>query len=107
MDYSVKFIGHVNPKRRPDGWPETIENQSVYRSESVLGVMEYLGAVGTKIKREEGLWSTTELPGHEKTDTVFGTGVFVPIHMFTHISFAVRSLVGEVPDVNDIGVFTQ
>jgi hypothetical protein len=107
VDYSIRFIGHVIEEYKPEGWPDTIENSSILRVDNMQQVMEYLGAIGTKIKKEEGLWSTTDLPGQQKSDAHFGRGVFVPMHMFTHVSFSARSLAGETPDENDRGVFVQ
>jgi hypothetical protein len=108
VDYSIRFIGHVREKERPPDWPATIENWSVLRIEGDMkDVMEYLGIMGTKIKREEGLWATTDLPGQQKSDIVFGRGVFVPMHMFSHVSFSARAMSGEMPDENDTTVFTQ
>jgi hypothetical protein len=107
VDYSVKFIGHVKTQR-PKGWPATIENTSVYRAvgtDDKKELYEYLSAMGEKIKMEQGIYASLDLPGQEQSMDDFGNGKFVPMHMFTHVSFSVRRLSGMVPDIENEGVF--
>jgi hypothetical protein len=42
-----------------------------------------------------------------ESDPEFGNGKFVPMHMFSHLSFSVRRLTGEVQNPGDPGVVLQ
>jgi hypothetical protein len=93
--------------RKPKGWPDTIEFAVVYRTDDAEDLRKFLQAKGNEIRLHQGVFATVDLPGQEKSDEEFGRGKFVPMHMFTHVSFSVRKLAGEMPDENDKGAFIQ
>lgn len=108
MDYSIRFIGHVIETRKPTkDWPDMIEYQVVFRADEEKAVRDFLTLKGNEIKLYQGIFTQIDLPGQEKSDMEFGNGKFVPMHMFTHVSFSVRRLAGEMPDENDKGAFVQ
>jgi hypothetical protein len=97
MQYSVRFIGHVKEPRLI-GWPETVEFSAIYQASSMEEFEEWMNAMGTRLKIEQGITATNcNLPGQEKSDVEFGNGKFVPNHMLTHISYSVRKLAGDMP----------
>jgi hypothetical protein len=107
QQYSIRFIGHVIETRKPLAWPDTIECGVIFETDDIEDVRAYLEKTADKIKREQGIYTQINLPGQEKSMDEFGNGKFVPLHMFTHVSFSVRRLSGVMPNENDKGVFRQ
>ena len=107
MDYSVRFIGHVDEAKRPQDFPKTVELSFVYRPQDVDDLKTFLNNMAAVIRRDGGFQSTMDLPGQIESDAEFGNGKFVPMHMFTHISFSVRRLTSEVKTPGDRGVVVQ
>jgi len=96
VDYLVRFFGHVMETRRPRGWPAVVEHHAVCRADNAEEASKYIANLARQIKIEQGMFSNFDLPGDTASDTEFGNGKFVPMHMLTHISFSVRRMDGEV-----------
>jgi len=107
VDYSVRFIGHVDEDKRPNCFPETVELAVVYHTHNIEELKQFLNQVSEGIRRDGGLQCNVDLPGQLESDPEFGNGKFVPMHMFTHLSFSVRRLTGEVQNPGDPGVVLQ
>lgn len=108
-DYLLKFIGHIDRFKRPDGFPEKIYDLLFIRIDEKEGKNGLVNAVNTeslKYIRLQGMTVRTVAPEQIEDLTKLDTDrMFVPLHMITHITAEVSGpIMGNAPAVDSTGL---
>ncbi len=111
-DYFVSFNGRLVESSRPDGWPQFVQDKFVFRAENATQLVEALNTKAQNIKNQGGMTVVLDddlevnIPDLV-SDSEFGRGVYVPMHMIAYIAYTVKKMITAMPDLGDKGVILQ
>lgn len=105
IDYLVRFFGHIIEIKRPDGFPQVVWFDKVYRvpNRQVLET-EINKEAAVIIMRQRGMIVTKDQnPGHVQVgdDVSFENRIFVPMEMLAYIGCEIKDITGETPNFED------
>jgi hypothetical protein len=108
-DYLIKFIGHINERKRPENFPREIYDLLFVRIDEKVGKDGLVNAVNTesmKYIRLQGMTVRMVDPEQMEDLTKIDTErMYVPMHMITHITAEVSGpIVGNAPIVDSTGL---
>ena len=101
MDYMVRFVGHVDERKRPEGFPREIYSDIFCR---VKNEQELKVAINeqSKVYIVQQCMVVPKEPGRMESlaKPEFDTRMLVPLHLITHITTITTKIVGEIPEIN-------
>jgi hypothetical protein len=104
-DYLVRFLGHVIEIKRPDGFPQVVWFDKIFRVPNRVTLEGEINKEATTIiMRQRGMVVTkNQNPGHVQTgdDVSFENRIFVPMEMLAYVECEVTDITGETPNFED------
>ena len=104
MDYLVRFIGHINEKSRPDGFPKEVYSDLYVRAGSDAGLRKAINEQSMVFIRDNCM-IVPKNP--EKIEDAFrpslDSRMIIPWHMITHLTTVTKPIVGGLPELNRDG----
>jgi hypothetical protein len=98
-NYFVRFIAHIDERKRPEGFPREIYVDETYENvEGAQQVRQMANQRFLQLAMSNGLVSLKKQETMEQELVTFDKRVYVPWHMITHMHMKVTQLV-EVSDV--------
>lgn len=97
-DYYVTFEGKIINSFRPERFPEVIKSSMVVRAIEKKFLVDTINKESLRIIRQGGmvitLGTTEEDPDGP---SIYGSRIFVPMHMIAYITSTYKPMVGEFP----------
>jgi hypothetical protein len=91
--YFVNFVGFIDERKRPEGFPRKINDKQVFEVESLQHLQSMVNDRFIKLVSQSGLVvmkDDTEIQDENKL--TFDKRVFVPWHMITHMVLEVNMM---------------
>lgn len=105
MDYLVRFIGHIDERKRPENFPKEVYSDLMVRVQAEKELKD-------AINQQSMVFITHQcmiVPKNPDAIQDMGKAVrdarmIVPLHMITHITTLTTHILGEIPEANLEGV---
>jgi hypothetical protein len=103
MDYLVRFVGHIDETRRPDGFPKAVYSDLYVRADNPSGLKSAINEQAVVYIRD-GCMIVPRNP--DAIEEFAGASVppdsrmIVPLHMFTHLTTITKRITGEIPQLD-------
>ena len=95
--WKVSIQAHLIEVLRPEGWPYMIDDTSVWDDKGDHATLaEFVNQKCRSVVTNGGIY--VSIPEYEnskerKNGPPFGDGVFVPLHMISHVGYDIRRVV--------------
>ena|ERR1700677_1593843 len=107
-DYMVRFNVHLIPLFKPEGWPNPVVHQAVFRADTFKSLQDQVDAHMWTFLKQKGVVILKDPKKHLSEDiTTMDLRQFLPMHMIAFISQTTTPLMGDVPDLEDDDLFIQ
>jgi hypothetical protein len=101
MDYMVRFIGHVDERKRPENFPREIYSDLIVRVRDEKDLKSSINAQSVIFITSQCMIVPKDPDAIQDTSKpVHDTRMIVPLHMLTHISTITTRILGEIPEIN-------
>ena|ERR1700733_11808795 len=104
MDYYVRFIGHIDETRRPDGFPKEIYSDLYVRANDPAGLRNAINQQAQVFINERCMI----VPRNPEVIEEFAgqnvppdSRMIVGWHMITHITTITKRIIGEIPQLDE------
>lgn len=103
-DYAVKVIGHIDERKRPEGFPHAVFAIGTYRAESAKHLADQVNSEVMQILQMQGMIISVDSARTIDTSKVNAEGrVFVPMHMITYLQTEIQAM-APMPQIVETGV---
>ena len=103
-DYSIRFIGHMDEMKRPDGFPKEIHFDMFARVNNEEDLREAINEYAkTLIKQQCMIVPADHSEIEDKTKMKFDSKIMVPMSSLVYISTQTKRIDGEIPGVGLAG----
>ncbi len=103
-DYRVRFIGHIDDRKRPEGFPREVYSDIFCR---VKNEQELKAAINEQSKvfilQQCMVVPKGDVLVEDMSKVRFDTRMMVMMHMITHIDTITTKIIGEIPEVGEDG----
>ena len=104
FDALVRFVGHVDPIRRPATFPTEVYEDVIIRAATRVEFMTKLNDVVSLIVGRQGMVVLRkDAAAVQPADLSFQHRTYIPMAMFTHVDAIIRPITGETPSVEEDG----
>lgn len=105
FDTLVRFVGYVDPIRRPVSFPSCVYEDALIRASNRPDFVQKLNDLAGMVAGRRGMFALKNPPENvQPPDVSFENRRFVPIEMITHIECIIKPITGETPITEDDGV---
>jgi hypothetical protein len=107
-DYSVKFLVHLIPQTKPEGWDNPVVHDTFVSANSFQNLKEMVNnEIGAFIKqRGVVILKEPKKPLEDNIETM-DLRLFIPIHMVSYISTSTKRMTTDMPNLSDDNLFLQ
>ena len=104
MDFLIRFCGHIDETRRPEGFPAAVYADVFARVGSDKDLRSIINDQCTVFIKQQCMIVPKDPGGLENLKyTTFDSRVLVPLHMITHLTTETKKITGEIPDLDEDG----
>jgi hypothetical protein len=105
VDYTVRFIGYIDERKRPEGFPHEVYVDAFYRVKDGQELKEAINGQCRVFINQQCMVVPKE-PGklEDMSRVQFDIRMLVPWHMITHLSTITKKIIGEIPEINEAGI---
>lgn len=105
MYFMVRFIGHIDARKRPENFPKEVVNDIFAR---VKNDKELRDAINNQaqvfINQQCMIVPKDNNKTEDRSKISFDNRMLVPLHMITHIDTITSHIVGEIPEFDENNV---
>ncbi|MDA4130150.1 MAG: hypothetical protein OK457_05230 [Thaumarchaeota archaeon] len=107
-DYSVRFVVNLIPALKPEGWPNPVYHDVIFRVEDFQSLRSLVDQQMLKMIQQNGvvIMKETKKPLTESIES-WDLRRFVPLHMVAFINTETSLLTSVFPESNTEGVIKQ
>ncbi len=104
-DFLVRFIGHIDETRRPDGFPKQIYSDMVCRVNGEAELKDMINGRCQQLIHDQFMIVPKDVTAESSIvkKAVRDDRMMVTMHLITHITTQTKQIVGEVPTVDENG----
>lgn len=101
-DYMVKFIGHIDVHKRPQGFPAELVQVEVLQDVDKDALVTFITKRLKEIIYLQGMGASLDPAALQDPAKIDTNRAFVPMHMLTHLTSEVIQIQRDVPTEADI-----
>lgn len=101
-DWCVRFIGHIDETRRPEGFPKEVYSDLLVRADDSRGLKLAINSQA-QVFIEENCMIVPKDPGslEDIGAPADDSRMIVCWHLITHITTETKRIIGEIPQLDD------
>lgn len=98
MDYLVRFVCHIDLRKRPENFPKEVYSDMYVRTDNDKGLMDAINE-RSKVFVMQQFVVCPLIPGQIENGQIYEPDkrIMVPMHMITHISTITKRVIGDIP----------
>lgn len=105
MDYMVRFIGHIDERKRPESFPKEVYADMFARVGTEQDLKKAINDYSMLFMTQQCMVVPKEPGGLEDMlKPKYDARIMVPIHMITYIETVTKKISGEIPEINTDGI---
>ena len=105
MEYMVRFTGHIDENKRPDGFAYEVYSDIFFDAKSPTELRDNIKSMYKIFAAQQCMLvpSNPDAIQNDESRFDYDSLIYVPMHMLTSISTKTKMLSGGVPKVNQDG----
>lgn len=103
----VTFTGYIDENKRPESFPKIIKDIMVVTFETGKELVEFVNLRNQLYNRNQGMGVPLDASALEDLTIIDTDRVWVPMHMITYLTAAVKPVTGELPHITEEGIVSM
>ena len=107
MDFMIRFVGHIDERKRPENFPQEIYADVYARVQNEQELKTVINEQA-KVFMLQNCMVVPKKPGEleDMNKVILDARWLVPLHMITYITTITKRIMGEIPEINEVGAPT-
>lgn len=107
MEYMVRFTGHIDENKRPDGFAYEVYSDIFFDAKTLMELRDKIKSIYKIFAAQQCMLVPANPDAIQNDESRFDYDslIYVPIHMITSISTTTKMLSGNVPTTGEGGVY--
>jgi len=103
-DYIVTFTAYIDENKRPENFPKVIKDVLAVSFDTGLQLVDFVNKRNEMYNRNQGMGVNLDPGSLEDLSIIDTKRVWVPMHMITYLTAAIKPVTGEMPQITDAGI---